>query len=205
MSANGPNQRQYWYQNHKRAFTSTCRQLLGGTASAAIMKAVLAIIGIVLLWLFVSDKTAWQKWLVTVASLGAVGLVFPVVYLWNLIRLPAINQAEADAKIEKLERARAQLSVGDPYSVPNSSSGAISWMIKIRNAGASAANVHLDLWDISPPPKSEFWDAAYPYRVVQAGRTLDSNECHIHQGSEAIFELTKIAPAAHNSGFPYDS
>jgi hypothetical protein len=41
----------------------------------------------------------------------------------------------------------------------------------------------------------------FPYRIVQVGRTLDTNKCHIHQGSDAIFELIRIWPAAHNSGF----
>lgn len=108
---------------------------------------------------------------------------------------------KAVAQVAELTARHAQLSVGDPRSVPNSSSGTISWIIKIHNAGASAANVHMNLYDIFPRPKSQFWDAAYPYPVVQKGRTLDSNECHIHQGGEAIFELTKIELAAHNSGF----
>jgi len=200
MSANGPNQRQYWHQNHKRAFTSTCHQLLGRTVGAVIVKAILAITVIVVLWLF-SPQTAWQKLLMTGASLGAVGLVFPMVYIWHLIRAPAINQAEADAKIEKLEWARAQLSIGDPYSVPNSSPGAISWRIKIRNAGASAVNIHMNLCNIFPRPRSPYWDADYPYHIAQIGRILDSNECHIHRGGEAIFELCRVEPAAHNTGF----
>jgi hypothetical protein len=107
----------------------------------------------------------------------------------------------AESQITELTARYAQLFVSDPYSIPNSSSGAISWVIKIHNAGASAGNVHMSLCDIFPRPKSQFWDAAYPYPVVQKGRTLNSNECHIHQGGEAIFELTKIELAAHNSGF----
>jgi hypothetical protein len=110
-------------------------------------------------------------------------------------------RTKAESQVAELSQRYVQLSVSDPYSVPNPSSGGISWMIKIRNAGASAANVHMNLCDIFPRPKSQFWDASYPYRIVQAGRTLESNECHIHRGGDAIFELTNVWPAAHNSGF----
>jgi hypothetical protein len=108
---------------------------------------------------------------------------------------------KAESQVADLSQRYVQLSVGDLYSVQNSSPGAVSWRIKIRNAGASAANVHMNLCDISPRPRSQFWDADYPYRVVQVGHTLDSNECHIHRSGDAIFELTRVEPAAHNTGF----
>ena len=108
---------------------------------------------------------------------------------------------KAELRVAELSARHAQLSICGPYSVLSSSSGAISWRIKVHNDGASAANVHMDLWNIFHRPKSQFWDAAYPYRIVQVGCTLDSNECHIHRGGDAIFELTRIEPAAHNSGF----
>ena len=106
---------------------------------------------------------------------------------------------KAEETIAQLEQRCAILDAGEPYSV--SVSDFVSWRIKVHNAGASATNVKMDLCNITPRPKSQFLDRDFPYHIVQAGFTMDSNECHIHRGGDAIFELTRVWPAAHNSGF----
>jgi hypothetical protein len=110
-------------------------------------------------------------------------------------------RAKTESQIAELSARYAKLSVDGPYSVLDSSSGAVSWRIKVHNEGASATNVQMNLCNIPQRPKSQFWSHDFPYRIIQVGRTLDSNECHIHRGCDAIFELTKVWPAAHNSGF----
>jgi hypothetical protein len=90
-------------------------------------------------------------------------------------------RAIAEAQISEILATRAQLSIDDPYPVP-SPYGFISWMMKVHNEGASATNVHLNLCDIYPRLNSPYWDANYPYPIIQVGRVLDSNECHIHRG-----------------------
>jgi hypothetical protein len=97
------------------------------------------------------------------------------------------------------EQTRPLLSISDPYLVKDTGLGA-SWKVGIHNVGASAASVHLNLCKIDPPPKSRYLPADYPYRLVQSGLTLDSNECQINQGGAAVFEITKIWTAAHDTG-----
>jgi hypothetical protein len=110
-------------------------------------------------------------------------------------------RTRAETQVAEMLARYAQLSVGPPYSVQDSSSGAVSWRIKVHNEGASATNVQMNLCNIPQRPKSQFWSHDFPYRIIQVGCTLNSNECHIHRGCDAIFELTKVWPAAHNSGF----
>jgi hypothetical protein len=106
-------------------------------------------------------------------------------------------RAIAEAQISEILATRAQLSIDDPYPVP-SPYGFISWMMKVHNEGASATNVHLNLCDIYPRLNSPYWDANYPYPIIQVGRVLDSNECHIHRGGVAIFELIQIWPVEND-------
>jgi hypothetical protein len=77
----------------------------------------------------------------------------------------------------------------------------VVWKIKIHNSGASAPHVQMNLCNVSLPLKSQVWAADYTYRIVQPGLTLDSNECQINRGNDAIFDLTRVCKAANGGGF----
>lgn len=131
-------------------------------------------------------------------SVISVRLICAPYWVWSEERAA---RTRAETQVAEMLARYAQLSVGPPYSVQDLSSGAVSWRIKVHNEGASATNVQMNLCNIPQRPKSQFWSHDFPYRIIQVGCTLNSNECHIHRGCDAIFELTKVWPAAHNSGF----
>jgi hypothetical protein len=134
-------------------------------------------------------------------------ILFGSIILFRLVCAQYLVWAEEhDVRIKTEEtiaqfgQRRAILDAGNPYPVCDKPD-AITWKIKIHNEGAPATNVKMDLRNITPRPKSQFLSHDFPYPVVQAGRTMNSNECNIPRGGDAIFELTPVWPAAHNRGF----
>jgi len=108
---------------------------------------------------------------------------------------------QEQTKLAAVAASRAILDVDDPYCVTHHGVDDGSWEIQIINKGAPARHVHLQLRNINPRPNSEYWTSDYPYSVIQAGRTLGSNDCHINKGESATFEITKIWNGAHDTGF----
>jgi hypothetical protein len=184
----------YWRRIHRCAVREARYALGMETGERALIIIVVSILSVALIWLTDGHEMATGAFITKAAVTGAIILVFPFVYCWKFITAPPKIDAEANEKIIQFEQTRAQLSVSDPYFVYDASGGI--WKIKIRNDGASAAHVQMTLCNITPRPKSPFWSHDFPYRILQDGSTLDSNECHIHRGSDAIFEVTRIWPAS---------
>jgi hypothetical protein len=129
-----------------------------------------------------------------------VGVSWVVFFLIRLVGAPARLYAKLEgernalqARLDQHEASRAQLSIGELYRVRTGET--VSWRIKVRNDGAPANHVQVSLRGIAPPPKCEYWTAEYPYRIVQPGLTLDSNDCHLNKGDAANFNILSLSKA----------
>jgi hypothetical protein len=107
---------------------------------------------------------------------------------------------EFEFKFADRFKSRAKFRVDNPYVVNSVGADRGSCRVRVHNDGASANRVHMHLRSISREAKSGFL-SDFPYRVIQPGLTQDSNDCEIHEGSSAEFEITKVWTAAHNKGF----
>jgi hypothetical protein len=149
-------QREYWCDIHKRAFKGARRALGIETWEHIVIAILLAITARALIWLVGDNEMAGHALIIRLCLMAAVIVIFPLVYCWKFVTAPAKVAAEANETITQYEQRCAILEIGNPYSVSNSSFGGIRWMIKIHNTGASADNVHMNLCDISPRPRSQF-------------------------------------------------
>ena len=183
-------QREYWHRAHRHAFRATGRQLLGENLSTFTIRAVIAVFGIALLWLFVGKEIASHESLVMLSTIGVVALLFPAFYVFHLITAPAKMQAEAEAKIEQLEQRRATLTVNGPriFRDPHYKTYT-RWRMKVHNAGpAAASNVQMKLRSGKSEPRDPSWASDYPYPINRVGHTPDEI-CQINPDDDEDYEI----------------
>lgn len=112
--------RDYWRRICNRAFKETAATLGLDSTGRLLIRVVVAVVGIALLWLVGSENAATNEIILKSVATAIILLVFPGVFIWKMISVPAEEDVEKSHRIIKLEEAaKPKLIIrwgeGQPY------------------------------------------------------------------------------------------